>query len=136
MEEIFLILKPSILFLLLTSNVLAISVLVTKNSIGFEQKINTSELRLMNIPVLKKACIPVKLKDIQNNEYISTHYINSGSILCQKDLRLYKKESVIFNFGSLEIETKGKIIYENDEFIRIKKEDGEIEKFYKDGRLQ
>ena len=130
------ILKPSILFLLLTSNVLAISVLVTKNSIGFEQKINTSELRLMNIPVLKKACIPVKLKDIQNNEYISTHYINSGSILCQKDLRLYKKESVIFNFGSLEIETKGKIIYENDEFIRIKKEDGEIEKFYKDGRLQ
>ena len=136
MEEIFLILKPSILFLLLTSNVLAISVLVTKNSIGFEQKINTSELRLMNIPVLKKACIPVKLKDIQNNEYISTHYINSGSILCQKDIRSYKKESIIFNFGSLEIETKGKIIYENDEFIRIKKEDGEIEKFYKDGRLQ
>ncbi|WP_121628047.1 hypothetical protein [Poseidonibacter antarcticus] len=130
------ILKLSFIILFLTTNVFAVNVLISKSSIGFEQKIKASKLRLVNVPVLKKACIPLTLNQVQNNEYISTHYINKNSIICQKDVKEYKKESVIFKFGGLEIEKKGKIIYENEEFIRIKKEDGQIEKIYKDGRLQ
>ena len=136
MGEISLILKLSLFIFFLTTNVFGISVLISKNSIGFEQKIIASNLRLMNIPVLKKACNPLTLNQVQNNEYISTHYINKNSILCEKDVRAYKKESVIFKFGGLEIERKGKIIYENDDFIRIKEENGKIEKIYKDGRLK
>ena len=136
MGEISLILKLSLFIFFLTTNVFGIRVLVTKSSIGFEQKIIASKLRLMNVPVLKKACTPLTLNQVQNNEYISTHYINKNSILCKKDVRSYKKESVIFKFGGLEIEKKGKIIYENDDFIRIKQEDGKIEKIYKDGRLK
>ena len=129
-------LKLSCLIIFLTTNVFAISVLVSKEAIGFEQTIKTSKLRLMTIPSLKKACVPLTLKQVQNNKYTSTHYINKNSILCEKDVKVYKYESVIFNFGGLEIEKKGKLVYENDKFIRIKKENGKIEKIYKDGRLK
>ena len=136
MGEIYLMLKLSAVILFLTTNVFGISVLISKESIGFEQKIKASKLRLMTIPKLKKACNPLTLNQVQNNEYLSTHYINKNSVLCQKDVRVYKNESVVFKFGGLEIEKKGKIVFENDKFIRIKKENGKIEKIYKDGRLK
>ena len=129
-------LKLSLFIFFLTTNVFAVSVLVSKESIGFEEVIKASKLRLMNVPELRKACIPLTLKEIQNNKYITTHYINKDSILCQKDVNVYSKQSVVFKFGGLEIEKKGKIVFENDEFIRIRKEDGKIEKIYKDGRLK
>ena len=90
----------------------------------------------MKIPELKKTCVPLTLNQVQNNEYRTTHYINKKSIICQNDVETYKDESVVFKFGGLEIEKKGKIIYENDNFIRIRKENGKIEKIYKDGRLK
>ena len=136
MGEIYLMLKLSAVILFLTTNVFGISVLISKESIGFEQKIKASKLRLMTIPKLKKACNPLTLNQVQNNEYLSTHYINKNSVLCQKDVRVYKNESVVLKFGGLEIEKKGKIVFENDKFIRIKKENGKIEKIYKDGRLK
>lgn len=129
-------LKLSILILFLTSNVFGISVLVSKEAVGFGQKIEASKLRLMNIPKLKNNCTPLTLKQVQNNEYSTTHYIKKNSVICQKDVKVYANESVIFKFGGLEIEKKGKIVYENDKFIRIKKENGKIEKIYKDGRLK
>ena len=124
------------ILILLSTNSFAIKVLVTKSAIGYEQRVQASNLRLVNVENLRKICVPLKLKEIQNNEYISTHYINKGSILCKRDVKDYAKQSVLFNFGSLEIERKGKLIYENDEFIRIRKEDGKIEKIYKDGRSE
>lgn len=54
----------------------------------------------------------------------------------QKDLDKDKNNSVLFNFGSIQIERPGKIIFENDEYIRIKREDGQVEKIYKDGRIE
>jgi len=136
MGEVFLMLKLSLLIFFLTTNVFGISVLVSKETIGFRQKVEVSKLKLMTVTKLKKSCIPLTLKDVQNNEYRSTHYINKKSIICQSDVKTYKEESVVFNFGGLEIEKRGKIIYENDNFIRIKKENGKIEKIYKDGRLK
>ena len=129
-------LKLSILIFFLTTNVFGINVLISKEAIGFRQKIEASKLRLINVPSLKKSCIPLTINQVQNNEYTSTHYINKNSIICENEVKVYKKESVIFKFGGLEIEKKGKIIYENEDFIRIKKENGKIEKIYKDGRLK
>lgn len=129
-------LRLSLITILFTLNAFAIDVLVSKNSIKFEEKLNPSHLRLMKISSLKKACVPVTLSQIQNNEYVTTHYINKNSIICQKDLKTYSDNSVLFNFGSLQIEKKGKIVFENKQFIRIKRDDGKIEKIYKDGRLK
>ena len=136
MGEIFLILKLSFLCLFLSINTFAIDVLISKDAIKFEEKINASKLKLQNINEINKACIPLTLDEIQNEEYISSHYINKNTIICQKDVKKQNDEGIVFNFGGLKIEKKGKIIYENNEFIRIKNLDGTIEQIYKDGRTK
>ena len=129
-------LRLSFFIALLTINSYALTVVVAKEAFQFEEKVSIKKLRLANVTRIKKACKPLTLQEIQNNEYTTTHYINKNSIICKKDVREYKNEAVTFKFGSLEIEKKGKIIFENDQFIRIKKADGKIEKIYKDGRLK
>ena len=136
MEGIFLILKLSFLCLFLSINTFAIDVLISKDAIKFEEKIDASKLKLQNINEINKACIPLRLDEIQNEEYISSHYINKNTIICQKDVKKQNDEGIVFNFGGLKIEKKGKIIYENNEFIRIKNLDGTIEQIYKDGRTK
>jgi hypothetical protein len=136
MEGKFLILRLSLLISLFIVDLFALDVLVSKKALNFEEKIKTSSLRIMKIKQLTKACVPLRLAHLNKKDYVSTHYINKNSIICLKDVKKYKKESVVFNFGLLEIEKKGKIIFENDKFIRIKKSNGKIEKIYKDGRLK
>ena len=130
------ILKLSLLCLLLSVNSYAISVFIAKESINFEEKIDSSKLIVQNVSDISKACIPLKLSDIQKQDYVTTHFINKNTIICQKDVKDYKDTGVVFNFGGVKIEKKGKIIYENDEFIRIKNLDGSIEQIYKDGRIK
>lgn len=134
MEERFLILKLSFLVFLLNINLFAISVLVSKVAINFEEKIDSSKVVVQNVDEINKFCTPLTLSQLQNKEYITTHYINRNTIICIKDVKKYENESVIFNFGGVKIEKKGKVIYENSEFIRIKNLDGTIEQIYKDGR--
>ena len=129
-------LKHSLLIIFLSIHSYALTVLIAKESFAYEEKLSKSKLRLVNVNKVRKSCIPLTLKDINENEYVTKHYINDGSILCQKNVKTYKKQSVTFKFGALEIEKKGKIVYENNDFIRIKKADGTIEKIYKDGRLK
>ena len=130
------ILKLSLLCLLLSVNSYAISVLIAKESINFEEKIDSSKLIVQNVSDISKACIPLKLSDIQKQDYVTTHFINKNTIICQKDVKKQNDEGIVFNFGGLKIEKKGKIIYENNEFIRIKNLDGTIEQIYKDGRTK
>jgi len=131
-----LILKLSFLSLVLSINLFAISVLVAKEAINFEEKIDSKKVQIKNVSEIGKSCIPLKLSQLQNEEYISTHYINKNTIICIKDVKKYENETVIFNFGGVKIEKRGKIIYENSDFIRIKNLDGSIEQIYKDGRIK
>jgi len=136
MEEGFLILKLSLLSLLLYMNMFAVNVLISTDSIAFEEQIDSNKVKLQNVSEVGKSCVPLKLTQLQNEKYITTHYINKNTIICMKDVKKYENESVIFNFGGVEIEKKGKVIYENDDFIRIKNLDGTIEQIYKDGRTK
>ena len=136
MEGTFLILKLSFLVFLLSINLFAISVLVSKESINFEEKLDDSKVSIQNITEINKSCIPLKLSDLQSENYITTHHINKNTVICSKDVKKNENESIVFNFGGLKIEKKGKIIYENKDFIRIKNADGTIEQIYKDGRIK
>ena len=136
MEEIFLILKLSILIFILNINLFAISVLVSKESINFEEKLDSSKVLVQDITEINKSCIPIKLSEIERQDYVTTHHINKNAIICLKDVKKYENESIVFNFGGLKIEKKCKIIYENKDFIRIKNIDGTIEQIYKDGRVK
>jgi len=136
MEDKFLILKLSFLCLFLSIKIFAMGVLVSKESINFEEKLDNSKLKVQNVDEIAKNCVPLKLSDVQNEEYITTHFINKNTIICLKDVKKYEDNTIVFNFGGVKIEKKGKIIYENNEFIRIKNLDGTIEQIYKDGRLK
>ena len=126
--------RLKLLIILFFTNLYSLDVLVVNKPISYESVINSSMVYQKDVKNTKKRCSPVTMLELNSNQYISTHYINRGSILCLKDIKLYQDNSVIFKFGSLEIEQKGKKIYENDKFIRIKKPNGKIEKIYKNGK--
>ena len=117
-------------------NANAIDVLIVKKSISYKEKITTKKLVLKKLSKLKKQCNPVTLGHLNSKTFIAAHYINKNSILCKKNIKEYKKNSVLFNFGSIEIEKNGKVINENKKYIIIKNENGKREKIYKDGRLK
>ena len=129
-------LRLSLFLFLLSINSFAISVIVAKEAINYEEKITVEKIAILNVKEIKKNCEPITLSQIQNEEYLSAHYINKGTIICKRNIKKYENDAIVFNFGELQIEKKGKIIYENDEFIRFKNLDGTIEKIYKDGRLK
>ena len=134
MEGIFLILRLSFFVFLINLNLFAFSVLVSKGSVGFEEKLDSSKVVIQEMSELNKACEPLKLSELESEVYITTHFINKNTVICTKDVKKYDDESIIFNFGGLRIEKKGKIIYENKDFIRFKNIDGTVEQIYKDGK--
>lgn len=129
-------LKTLFLLTLFSLNLYSIEVVVSSKKIAYKEKISAKNVTLMEVSKVKKGCIPATVKELKLSEYIAKHYINRGRIICTKDIESYNKNSVLFKFGAIEIEKHGKIIYENDSYIRIKKDNGKVEKIYKDGRLQ
>lgn len=111
-------------------------VLVAKHNIQFKNILKQSDLYVAKSNKLPRFCKPLNIEMLQKNRYSVKHFIPRGAVVCTKDVEKFNKESVIFNFGPLEIEKYGKIIQENDRYIKIKKRDGKIEKIYKDGRIR
>ena len=79
-------LKHSILLILLSIHSYAITVLVAKQSFAYEEKLSKAKLRLINVNKIRKSCVPLTIKDINENDYITRHYINDGSITFLKPL--------------------------------------------------
>lgn len=137
MEGISLMLKLKLLFFsFFTINLFAIEVVITTSNIDFHEIIDSSKLSISEVNEVKKYCTPLKISDFKSNNLVAKRYLKEGTILCTKDIEESSKNKVLFNFGAIEVESPGEIIYENDEFIKIKKLDGKIEKIYKDGRVQ
>lgn len=130
------ILRLSLFVLFFSIEIFATTVLVSSEAIKFEEKIDASKVKVQNISNLNKNCEPLTLSSLQNEEYITTHYINKNTVICTKDVKKQQNNIVVFNFGGVRIEKKGKIIFENNEFIKIKNLDGTIEQIYKDGRIK
>ena len=105
-------------------------------AIEYEEKIDSSNVIVKEVESINKACTPLTLQQLESNQFVTTHYINKNMIICDKDVKNSENEGVVFNFGGVRIEKKGRIIFENNEFIRIKNLDGTIEQIYKDGRLK
>lgn len=135
MEENLLILRFNLLFLvLLLSPLTAVDVLIAINKIDYNAPILKKNLRLLSVENIKKRCVPLTIKALDNEKYISKHFINKNSVICKSSVKIYKKNSVIFNFGNIQIEQNGKIIFQNDEYITIKKNNGKVKKIYKNGQ--
>ena len=130
-------LKPKYLLfsLLFVLNLNAIDVLIAKYDLQYKQKITYKNVIAKDFKSIKKNCTPLVLKDINSRKFVTKHFIRKNKIICTKDIELYKSNTILFNFGQIEIEKHGKIIYENNKLVKIKKNNGKIEKIYKDGRI-
>ncbi len=73
MEDEFLILKLSFLSFLLSANLFAISVLVSKEAINYEEKLDSSKVKLQNVSEINKYCEEETEKcdkgSVYNNNY-------------------------------------------------------------------
>lgn len=129
-------LRSLLLLFILFQNLYSIDVFKAKADINYKEIIDIKKLSSSNVLSVKKFCIPITLSDLKNKKFVAKKFIRKGSVICTKDIESFEKKSVLFSFGSIEIEQKGKVIFENDEYIKIKRLDGNIEKIYKDGRLR
>lgn len=129
-------LKTLLVITFFSINLCAIEVVKTTKDIDYHEIIDASMLIPANVSSVKKYCIPLEISNFKSNKLLAKRYLRKGTILCSKDVEEYTKKSVLFNFGAIEVERPGEVVYENDEYIKIKKIDGKIEKIYKDGRLQ
>ncbi len=131
------ILKLKYLFFILIMglNLNALDVIIAKYDLQYKQKITYKNVMLKDFKSIKKNCTPLVLKDINTKSFETKHFIRKNMIICTKDIKLYKNNTILFDFGQIEIQKNGKIIYENNKLVKIKRNNGKIEKIYKDGRL-
>lgn len=119
-----------------STSLFSVDVLTVTKEIRYKEKIQKEKLTLKQVASVDKGCIPLRLQDLENDSFTASHYMFENAIVCMNDVIKYEKESVLFDFGILQIEQEGKVIYENDKFIRLKKQDGTVEKIYKDGKIE
>lgn len=138
MVEIYMILglrmKIALCFILCFGFVLANDGVYASKNINYKEAI-TKDMIMQKKIEEKINCTPIEKNELEKNQYSAKRYIVKDTIICTKDVELFKKNAVVFDFGTFEIEQQGKIIFENEEYIRIKKNDGSIEKIFKDGRI-
>lgn len=111
-------------------------VIIAKIDIPYNIALSPSNVSILQLNDIPKDCEPITIDELKKDKYFTKKYLQKDNIICQKDLKRKSNNKVIFNFGSIEIETNGKILYENDEYIKIKRDSGTIEKIYKDGRAR
>jgi hypothetical protein len=131
-----LIKKYTLIFFICFSNILNAQyydVLVANKDIKYKSIVTLNDIFSKQVSILPKRCIPIEKKDFLNIKLMAKHYIRSGRVLCVKDLKVDTQNRIIFDFGTMQIEKRGKIIFENKKYIKIQTPDGKIEKIYKDG---
>jgi hypothetical protein len=131
------VIKILFIFLSLTIYVNA-SILVVKSSEDIEYRniISKKNTYLVYEDDIPSYCTPITKDDVQSNKLKAKVFIKKNRIICKKNVYIPTNNKLIFDFGSIKIETDGKIIKETDNFYKIKNNDGKIETIYKDGRLK
>jgi hypothetical protein len=130
--------KYIVLLLVLSSFLFGQRVVVATKVIQYKAKITKNDVQEIEYTrKISRSCEPVtSVEYLLNDDYRVTHYISKGRIICQKDVKAYVKKTVIFNFGSFEIEKEGEVIFENGSYVKIRRPDGRVEKIYKNGAVR
>ncbi|PLY10416.1 MAG: hypothetical protein C0626_05405 [Arcobacter sp.] len=111
-------------------------VIIAKIDIPYNIALSPSNVAILQLDNIPKDCKPITIAELKKEKYFTKKYLQKEKIICHDDLKKENNNKVIFSFGSIEIETNGKILYENDDYIKIKRDNGKIEKIYKDGRAR
>jgi hypothetical protein len=136
------VLKKIIVFISFCIFLQASSVEVIKASrdIRYKNPISKTDLYLdiVDINSIDKFCNPVARDDFSKSQFRAKKYIRKDKIICIRDI--YKSsivnDKVLFDFGLIQIERAGKIVRETKDYVRIRDENGNLQKVYKNGKLK
>ncbi|MEA3316101.1 MAG: hypothetical protein U9Q30_09615 [Campylobacterota bacterium] len=112
---------------------------VSIKSINYKEEVNSSKYILVEVNDTNKLIYNIRCKDyadinkLKSNKYRAKHYIKKNKVICKKSLYTIANNKINFDFGSFEIESFGKVIQETNQYVKIRKPNGKIEKIYKDG---
>ena len=70
------------------------------------------------------------------NTYEAKHYIVKNKVICNKDVKISVNNKIRYDFGNIVIERNGEVVGETKRFIKVKNNDGSIDKIYKNGQLR
>ena len=121
----------SIFIILINLN--STEILVSKNNINYKQLLDVDNLKLINIPN-EIRCTTFDKDLLKTNKYQAKRFIYKGRSICYKDVQKIVINRVKADFGNIEIQRNGKIISENNDYVKIKNYDGKIIKIYKNGQ--
>jgi hypothetical protein len=108
-------------------------ILVSPVDIKYKEHLNYDNL--FKIQTNKKIrCMPFDRNLLLKNEYEAKRYILKGKSICEKDVRITVKNKIRYDFGNMVIERSGKVIGENQKYIKIKDSNGKTYKIYKNGQ--
>jgi len=109
--------------------------MTAKHDLGYNSRIMPKDVYMKHFAKVPPYCALFASGKLKNkaNTYLAKHYILKSSPICKKDIYLYKSSKVLFDFGNIEIEKNGKIIYENNKLVKIREPNGRIETIYKQG---
>ena len=114
-------------------NLNSTEILVSKKNINYKQLIDINNLELLNISNDIR-CTTFDKNLLKSNKYQAKRFIYKGRSICYKDVQKVVINKVKADFGNIEIQRNGKIISENNDYVKIKNYDGKIIKIYKNGQ--
>ena len=124
--------KLIIFFITFVSIVFADIALISTKGIKFKQKLEYGDLQLQYIDK-KIHCTMFDKQKLLDNPYQAIRYIPKGKPICEKDVKLTVDHKVRVDFGNIVIEKNGEYIGETKDYVKIKKNDGTVERINKNG---
>ena len=114
-------------------NLNSTEILVSKKNINYKQLIDINNLELVNISNDIR-CTTFDKNLLKTNKYQAKRFIYKNRSICYKDVQKVVISRVKADFGNIEIQRNGKVISENNDYVKIKNYDGKIIKIYKNGQ--
>jgi len=113
----------------------AMPILISYKDIKYKQNINYKDLDIVQTNK-KVRCKMFDIEKLLKHPYQAKRYILKGTPICEKDVQPYKKHIISYDFGNIIIQREAQYVGETSKYVKIKDQDGKIEKIYKDGRLR
>jgi len=106
--------------------------LVSTKDLKFKQALDYGDLKLQYLDK-KIHCKMFDKQKLLTNKYKTIRYIPKNKAICEKDVVQMLDHKIKADFGNIVIEKNGEFVSETKNYVKIKKQDGSIEKINKNG---
>jgi len=125
--------KYIVIFSLFIFTLNAQDILISDKNINYKEILDKNNLGYIKSNKNIR-CNTFDMKLLDKNKYQAKHFIFKGKAICSKDVAIVVQNKIQYDFGNIVIQRDGKVLSENNDYVKIKNYDGSIEKIYKNGQ--